>query len=262
MSDCMQDRNFDDLAVQFSNRIYSGTKGRIRLALLERDLDECLGDAFVAGSTPLRVLDAGGGEGQFARSLARRGHKLTLCDHSQVMIENARQAAERDNLAGDFHFLPCSIQSLPDPDPLFDLVLCHAVLEWVSDWQGVVTKLITQMAPGAVLSLMFYNQHSTVFRSLVRGYFDRIKQDKLAGSGQGLTPLYPLLPEQVLAFMADQGMAVLCQSGIRVFHDYMHKDIRERRSEQDIIALEKQFSRVEPYRSLGRYYHILARTTS
>jgi S-adenosylmethionine-dependent methyltransferase len=42
----------------------------------------------------------------------------------------------------------------------------------------------------------------------------------------------------------------------------MHKDIRERRSEQDIIALEKQFSRVEPYRSLGRYYHILARTTS
>ena len=40
----MQDRNFDDLAVQFSNRIYSGTKGRIRLALLERDLDECLGE--------------------------------------------------------------------------------------------------------------------------------------------------------------------------------------------------------------------------
>jgi len=255
----MKDRNFDDLALLFSNKIYQGAKGQIRLALLERDLDEVLGDALKAGAPPLQVLDAGGGEGQFARRLAQRGHLITLCDHSPVMLENARQAVERDGLSQAFRFLSCPIQSLPEPQLPFDLVLCHAVLEWVEDWQGLIQGLMAQMAPGAYLSLMFYNQHSTVFRSLVRGYFDRINNEQWAGNGQGLTPLYPRLPDDVLEFVSQQGMYLCCHSGIRVFHDYMHKEIRDRRSEQDIIALEKRFSRVEPYRSLGRYYHVLLR---
>lgn len=254
----MKDHNFDDLAIHFSSRIYQGAKGQIRLALLERDLDEVLGDALKAGAPPLRVLDAGGGEGQFSRRLAQRGHLITLCDHSQVMLENARQAAEQDGLSHAFRFLSCPIQSLPEPQPPFNVVLCHAVLEWVEDWQGLIAGLMSQMSPGAYLSLMFYNQHSTVFRSLVRGYFDRINHEQLAGNGQGLTPLYPRLPDEVLEFVRHQGMSVRCHSGIRVFHDYMHKEIRDRRSEQDIIALEKRFSRVDPYRSLGRYYHVLA----
>lgn len=252
------DRNFDDLAQQFSQRIYSGTKGKVRLALLQRDLDEVLGEQLNRlGPAPSRVLDAGGGEGQFARILARQGHRVTLCDHSQVMLDNARSAAREEGLERAFDYLHCPIQQLPVPDQPYDLVLCHAVLEWVTDWQGLVLTLLGMLRPDGYLSLMFYNQHSTVFRSLVRGYFDRITQDKLQGSGQGLTPINPLLPERVLEFLEDQGMKVHCKSGIRVFHDYMHKEIRDRRSEQDIIALEKRFSREEPYRSLGRYYHVI-----
>ena len=251
------DRNFDDLAVQFSQRIYSGTKGRIRLALLQRDLEEVLGRELTDRS--LRVLDAGGGEGQFARWLAAKGHQVTLCDLSSVMLANARVAVEADGLADQFTFIQGSIQDLPTADPAYELVLCHAVLEWVQDWQGLLRKLKAQLMEGGHLSLMFYNRHSTVFRSLLRGYFDRINNDKLQGSGQGLTPLYPLLPEDVLGFLVEEGWEVLCKSGVRVFHDYMHKEIQERRSAEDIIALEQRFSREEPYRSLGRYYHVVAR---
>jgi S-adenosylmethionine-dependent methyltransferase len=251
------DRNFDDLALQFSQRIYSGTKGRIRLALLERDLEDVLGAELA--ERPLRVLDAGGGEGQFARWLAARGHQVTLCDLSRVMLDNARLAAEAEGLAGHFTFIQGAIQDLPDADPAYDLVLCHAVLEWVQDWQGLLRKLGSQLMVGGNLSLMFYNRHSTVFRSLVRGYFDRVNNDKLQGSGKGLTPLYPLVPEDVVSFLSEQGWAVLSKSGIRVFHDYMHKEILARRSTEDIVALEKRFSREEPYRSLGRYYHVMAR---
>lgn len=49
------------------------------------------------------------------------------------------------------------------------------------------------------------------------------------------------------------------ESGIRVFHDYMHKDVRDRRDEQDILQLEMRYSRQEPYRSMGRYYHMIGR---
>lgn len=249
------DRNFDDLAVQFSQRIYSGAKGQIRLALLERDLREVLGDTLV--SSPLTILDAGGGEGQFARGMAALGHHVTLCDHSEVMLSNARQEAAAAGLADHFNYLHSSIQSLSAPDIPYDLVLCHAVLEWVQDWQTLISILQSQLKEGGYLSLMFYNRHSTVFRSLVRGYFDRINNDKLQGSGKGLTPLYPLLPEDVLSYLAQSGWNILSTSGIRVFHDYMHKEILARRSVDDIIELEKRFSREEPYRSLGRYYHVI-----
>lgn len=59
----MRDRNFDDIAEKFSRNIYGTTKGQLRQTILWQDLDAIL--ATYGGQT-LRVLDAGGGEGQTA----------------------------------------------------------------------------------------------------------------------------------------------------------------------------------------------------
>lgn len=59
----MQDRNFDDIAEKFSRNIYGTTKGQLRQAILWQDLDRVLAEM---GPQKLRVLDAGGGEGQTA----------------------------------------------------------------------------------------------------------------------------------------------------------------------------------------------------
>ena len=59
----MRDRNFDDIAEKFSRNIYGTTKGQLRQTILWQDLDTIL--AGFGGQT-LRVLDAGGGEGQTA----------------------------------------------------------------------------------------------------------------------------------------------------------------------------------------------------
>ncbi|HBY0210244.1 TPA: tRNA uridine 5-oxyacetic acid(34) methyltransferase CmoM, partial [Klebsiella pneumoniae] len=56
----MQDRNFDDIAEKFSRNIYGTTKGQLRQAILWQDLEPLLAQL---GPGPLRVLDAGGGEG-------------------------------------------------------------------------------------------------------------------------------------------------------------------------------------------------------
>ena len=61
----MQDRNFDDIAEKFSRNIYGTTKGQ--RAILWQDLEPLLAQT---GPGPLRVLDAGGGEGQ-RRSASR-----------------------------------------------------------------------------------------------------------------------------------------------------------------------------------------------
>ncbi len=75
----MQDRNFDDIAEKFSRNIYGTTKGQLRQAILWQDLDRVLAEM---GPQKLRVLDAGGGEGQTAIKMAERGHQVILCDLS------------------------------------------------------------------------------------------------------------------------------------------------------------------------------------
>ncbi|MDY6920405.1 MAG: methyltransferase domain-containing protein [Pseudomonadota bacterium] len=250
------DRNFDDLALQFSQRIYATAKGRIRLAVLERDLEPIVAGSE-CGRVPLAVLDAGCGQGQMALQLAARGHRVTCCDLSPVMLEQARSAADSANLASRMQFVLGPIQALTPVAGGYQLILCHAVLEWVADWRGLLRRLQGLLAPGGHLSLMFYNRHGTRFRRLLRGYFQAVNEDRLEGSGQGLTPLHPLDPATVLDQLQQMGMRVCCRSGVRVFHDYMAREIRERRSEADIVALELRFSQEEPYRSLGRYYHVL-----
>lgn len=82
----MQDRNFDDIAEKFSRNIYGTTKGQLRQAILWQDLERVLEEI---GGRKLRVLDAGGGEGQTAIKMAERGHQVTLCDLSGEMIARA-----------------------------------------------------------------------------------------------------------------------------------------------------------------------------
>ncbi len=57
----VKDRNFDDMAEKFSRNIYGTTKGELRQAILWQDLQPLLSQL---GPGPLRVLDAGGGEGK------------------------------------------------------------------------------------------------------------------------------------------------------------------------------------------------------
>lgn len=253
----LQDRNFDDLADQFARRVYGGSKGRIRLALLERDLREAVPGLYGEGPR-LRILDAGGGEGQFSQTLAALGHSVALCDLSAEMVQRAQASVQAAGLAERMRCFQASVQELPVGEG-YDLVLFHAVLEWVADPFATLQAVLRQVRPGGQLSLMFYNLHSTVFRSVVRGFLDKVLAGDLRGKGRGLTPISPLEPEQVLAWLAEAGWEVQLRSGVRVFHDYMHHDIRKQQGAVVLLALELRYSRLEPYRALARYYHVVAR---
>ena len=84
----MSDHSFDGLSEKFAQNIYATSKGKIRTAVVWRDLEQGLKQA---GNRPLRILDAGGGFGFFAQKLAALGHDVTLCDLSSDMLELASQ---------------------------------------------------------------------------------------------------------------------------------------------------------------------------
>lgn len=254
--DNRQDRNFDDLADQFAQRVYGGSKGLIRLDVLARDLREGLPALHDPLAPRLSILDAGGGEGQFSLELARLGHQVQLLDLSAEMVRRAQDRVQASGLQAQMQCRQGAVQDLSPGN--FDLVLFHAVLEWVADPFAVLQQVLAQVRPGGTLSLMFYNLHSTIFRSVLRGFLAKVLAGDLRGKGKGLTPISPLEPDTVLGWLQDAGFHPVIRSGVRVFHDYLHHDVRKNADAAALLALEREYSRREPYRSLARYYHVVA----
>ena len=256
------DRNFDDLAPRFQRKVYGGLKGRIRLAILEKDLGDYYPQALLpaAQSRPLNILDAGGGAGPFSIGLAKLGHRITLCDISEKMLDQAENKFSDLNLANQLELLHCPIQEhRPKTLSGYDLVLCHAVLEWVHDPKGLIRHLMRLLAANGILSLTFYSLTGMIFKNLLRTNYQKILKKDFSGLPGGLTPTWPRKPEEVLEWLALHPFQILCHSGMRVFHDYI-LDIKDRDREPDtVMELELKLSRQLPYRDMGRYQHILGR---
>ncbi len=259
-----EDRNFDDLAPRFARNIYGGLKGAIRLAVIEQDFAQVLPSAIAdAGSMPLRILDAGGGQGQFSLHLAALGHQVTHCDISEQMLQLAKENAAKAGIE-TIDFVHASIanlraQCLAGERQAFDLVICHSVLEWVVEQQALIGDLQILLRPDGILSLSFYNRHGLVFKNLLRGKRSSILDGHFEPRPGSLTPHRPLEPLQVLHWLEAAQWALLCHSGIRVFHDYLLTEDGRAMDAPALMALELELSRQEPYRSLGRYQHVMAR---
>lgn len=248
----MKDRHFDALATRFANKIYGGAKGAIRLAVLQADLAEALPER------PLRVLDVGAGLGHMGAWLAAQGHEVTLAEPAAPMLAGARERFAEAGLEGTF--IQASWQELAEqPDgQTYDLVVCHAVLEWLADPAAILPALAQWVAPGGWLSLAFYNRDALVYRNLLKGHFRKLKADSLAGEKQSLTPQTPLDPRALEAQLAE-AWRVESRSGVRVFHDYMPADFQAKASTADLVAMELEYRRHPAFAGLGRYLHWLCR---
>jgi S-adenosylmethionine-dependent methyltransferase len=252
----MRDRNFDDIAEKFSRNIYGTTKGQLRQAILWQDLDRLLA---TFGEQKLHILDAGGGEGQTAIKMAERGHFVTLCDLSGEMIVRAQQAAEAKGVSGNMHFIQCAAQDVTAHlETPVDLILFHAVLEWVTDPVSVLQTLWSVLRPGGALSLMFYNANGLLMHNMVAGNFDYVQVGMPKRKKRTLSPDYPRDPGQVYQWLEEIGWQITSKTGVRVFHDYLRDKHKQHDDYEMLLELETRYCRQEPYISLGRYIHVTA----
>lgn len=247
----MSDRHFDLLATRFAEKIYGGAKGAIRLAVLQADLTESLPDR------PLRVLDIGAGLGHMSLWLAERGHQVTLAEPAEPMLEGARQRfAEAGQTAT---FIQAPWQALPDIlTERYDLVICHAVLEWLEEPFTILPVLRQLIEDDGWLSLAFYNRDALIYRNLLKGHFRKMRRNTMAGEKQSLTPQQPLDPRE-LGAQLEARWRVETQSGVRVFHDYMPVEFQAKAELADLLEMELSHRRHPAFAGLGRYLHWMCR---
>ncbi len=254
-------RNFDDLAPKFARKVYGGLKGKIRLSVIERDLKEhCARAVQAAGKDQMVILDAGCGHGPVSLKMARHGHHIDLCDISQNMLDLAGKTVEAQGLDERVTFIHGDVHSL-DPSAYgpYDLILCHAVLDWVPDPPDMLRHLSGLIKPGGILSLTFYNLDGFIFKNLLRANYKKIKKEDFKGFRGSLTPTFPRRSEDVYGWLSGLPVDILCHSGIRVFHDYILDPGFQNQDPDSVVELELKFSRQPPFRDMGRYQHIMAR---
>ncbi len=250
------DKSFDNRAELFQKKIYGTTKGKIRAAVVWRDLEEIL--ASFPKDKVLNILDAGGGFGFMARKLANLGHNVTVVDISQDMLDLGLKELAENPVSGKLSFIKGAVQDLPTlfPDNKYDLVLCHAVLEWLVDPHPVIGILESMIASDGVLSLLVYNKTALLFQSLVVGNFDYIKAGLKKRRCQTLTPQTPLYIDEVKTWLKECGLEQAGLSGVRIVHDYMRDKTDQINKFDDLLYYELLYSRHRDFAHLGRYVHI------
>lgn len=252
----LKDRNFDNLIDRFEKRIYDSVKGDIRLQLLKEDLQD------LHEANPKMIWDAGCGFGQMGQWFAQQGHQLTLCDLSEKMLHRAKANFAQAQLPATFY--QGAAQDLAPQLPDFDLVLFHAVLEWLGNPLPTLETLAQKVKLGGHLSLLFYNRNSLVWTNVLKGAWrwQHVLNDGYIGKGTKLTPPNPQYPEEVLKALANWGFEVKIQTGIRVFHDYLTPEVKQASDLDELLALEYRYCRHPTYRHMARYIHFLAQKTN
>ncbi len=246
------DVHFNTIATQFEQDIYGSSKGYIRWHVLWEDL---LTELPQLKNGNLNVLDAGGGAGRMTLALARLGNHITLCEPSQEMLEKAKTLMASEKLTENITFINQPLQEFTTKQP-FDVILNHAVLEWLAEPKTALGHLVKQLKPKGYLSLMFYNRNAALFKTILCGDFslEPLQETSLiTGWNEQNRPLFP---ETVLTWLDDFEMQVISKAGIRIFHDHVAEKDREGRLEQ-LLTVEKTLRKREPFASLAQHIHLI-----
>lgn len=261
------DRSFDTIADHFEKKVYGGLKGDIRLAVLRRDIFDYVDEMSRRLGRPLRILDVGAGLAQIAIELAAQGHTLVINDISGNMLEKAKASADQSNEKLNVTWHICPYQKLEEKlehkTEKFDLIMCHALLEWLAEPAAVMDFFDRQLTNNGALSLCFYNPASFDYRNLIMGNFNLLDNTEYkADNKKSLTPNHPVAKEEVEAWLEEHHYQTLVASGLRVFHDYSPLKRGGHNDPEAVIHMELRYSQLEPYKWLGRYLHLLATRTS
>lgn len=247
-----KDQSFAGLTDKFAKSIYATAKGQIRLAVLARDLAP-----LYQQERPLRVLDVGGGIGQFSEYFARHGHQVVHTDIAEDMVQAARQRHKEAKLDDQYSYHCASLQELPSllSGEQFDVILCHAVLEWLAEPAEALPLLKELLKPSGHLSLMFYNRDAKLMANMVFGNFDYVEADLQVKKRVRMSPQQPIAPKDMESWLAANELKVEQRTGVRCFHDYLRDRSTARDQFNQLLRLELRYNQQQPFTALGRYQH-------
>ena len=238
--------------------------GLVRDAVRQELVRRQLAANLPAPAEPLRVLDAGCGQGTQAIALARLGHHVVGLDVSDTLLETARGGAalQPTDVRRRLDFVVGDLLALGDQHiGHYDLVCCHGVAMYLPSLEVTVRALVRACRPGGLLSLLTRNRSGIAMRAGMRGEwaaalegFDACPDDNRLG----LAAVRADEPSEVRTALTAAGAACTAWYGVRLFSDHLAQEPPGDDFTQ-LLAAEEEAGRRDPYRSLAALTHTIAR---
>jgi S-adenosylmethionine-dependent methyltransferase len=230
----------------------------VRQELADRGLAEHL------PGPPVRVVDVGGGAGQQAIPLLRKGHEVTILDPSPRMLAQAhrRLASEDEGVRRRARLVEGTGERAHGVlgGETFDAVLCHGVLMYLDDARPMIRALFALARPGGIVSVLTKNAAALAVRPAFEGRYGdalstletnrdlgRLGVITRGDTVQGLSGVF-----------AEAGLVVERWYGVRVFTDHLG-DTTPGEDLPEMLELEWEAGKREPYRSVARLIHLVGR---
>jgi len=236
-------------------------EGRLRLDLAFANLQDFLPQA----TYPLHALDIGCGTGAIAVRLAGLGLHVTLLDASAPMLDLAKRAAQkagvRERIALN-HGDAAQLASLFHAE-LFDIILCHNILEFVDDPRAVLRSAALALRdPSSIISVLVRNQPGEVLKAA-------IQNGDLAATEHNLTAewgneaLYGarvrlFTAESLQAMLLESSLTIIGERGVRVISDYLPPRVSRSEEYERIFELERKLGTRPEFAAVARYMHLVA----
>jgi len=218
----------------------------------------------ILGTGSLDVLDIGGGTGGFAVRVAELGHRVRVVDPSPDALAALTRRAQETGVSERVTGQQGDASSLLDvvDAASADLVLCHGVLEHVTDPAAALAAIGSVLRPGGTLSLLLSQRHAAVIARAMAGHFQQAKAmlDPSSEAPTGRGPGRRFTPDEATALLAATGFSVTAVHGIRVFADLVPGSVLdlELGAAQALVDLEQAVAERPEFLPLATQVHLLA----
>jgi len=139
-----------------------------------------------------------------------------------------------------------------------DAVLCHGVVMYLDDPTALIAALATLARPGGLVSILAKNADALALRPALQGRW----RDSLAAfdADRDEGGLGVVTRADTVAGLTQQlhavGVDVVAWYGVRAFTDHL-TGVRPGDDLNDIVAVEWEAGRRDPYRRLARLFHVV-----
>ena len=238
--------------------------GLVRDAVRQELVRRQLAVNLPANGEPLRVLDAGCGQGTQAIALAGLGHHVVGIDLSDALLEAARGTAalQPTEVRRRLDFVAGDLLALGDQHmEHYDLVCCHGVAMYLPSLDDTVRALVRACRPHGIVSLLTRNRSGIAMRAGMRGEWAAALEGFDARSYDnrlGVTDVRADEPSEVRAALAAAGAVCTAWYGVRLFTDHWGQE-PPGDDFTELLAAEEEAGRRDPYRSLAALTHTIAR---
>jgi S-adenosylmethionine-dependent methyltransferase len=212
-----------------------------------------------------RALDVGGGTGFASVQLARMGFDVVLLDASEEMLRIAREQEGTGGTQARISFChgdACQLSELFDAES-FDVVVCHNLLEYVGNPSATFRDVARALRNDAVLSVLVRNRAGEVLKDAIKSRDWKVATANLTADTVVDTlygePVRVFAPAELRDLLAQAGLEVVAEHGVRVFFDYLGLENLTDAAYAQIFELESTLGARPEFCAIARYVQVIAR---